>query len=171
MTNDASPAPRPAAVVRILEALIVACMACMLVLVFGNVVMRYIFNSGISISEELSRMLFVWMTFIGAIVAVAEGTHLGMDSVVQRLPPAWALAFALLSDIAIVVCCVLLGQGAWTQTQLNMGNVAPVSGIPLGYVHLAVLVASIGIVLIVSGHTWRLLRARAHDAASGTSAR
>ena len=58
----------------------------MVVLVFGNVVLRYAFNSGITVSEELSRWLFVWMTFVGAVVALRDHAHLGMDSVVSRLP-------------------------------------------------------------------------------------
>lgn len=149
--------PRP---IRALETLVVLCLAGMVVLVFGNVVLRYVFNTGISISEELSRMLFVWMTFIGAIVAMAEGTHLGMDSVVRKLSPRGVLACALIGDLVIIVCCVLLGWGAWIQTVLNMGNVAPVSGVPLGLVHVSILIAAIGIVMVVSGRTWRLLRGR-----------
>ncbi len=58
----------------------------MVLMVFGNVVLRYVFNSGITVSEELSRFFFVWLTFIGAVVAMREGTHLGMDTVVARLP-------------------------------------------------------------------------------------
>lgn len=50
---------------RLLSVLMVACLALMVVLVFGNVVMRYAFNSGFTLSEELSRWLFVWMTFSG----------------------------------------------------------------------------------------------------------
>src|SRR2546423_2066887 len=44
----------------------------MMILVFGNVVLRYALNSGITMSEEMSRWLFVWMTFLGAIVALKE---------------------------------------------------------------------------------------------------
>jgi hypothetical protein len=44
----------------------------MVVMVFGNVVLRYAFNSGITVSEELSRWLFVWMTFMGAVVALKD---------------------------------------------------------------------------------------------------
>ena len=58
----------------------------MVVLVFGNVVLRYAFNMGITVSEELSRFLFVWLTFLGAIVALREHGHLGVDMVVSRLP-------------------------------------------------------------------------------------
>ncbi|MFM7001145.1 MAG: TRAP transporter small permease, partial [Limnohabitans sp.] len=47
-------------------------LAVMVVLVLGNVVMRYGFNSGITLSEELSRWLFIWMTFMGAVIALKE---------------------------------------------------------------------------------------------------
>ena len=60
-------------------------LAVMVVLVFGNVVMRYAFNSGITLSEELSRWLFIWMTFMGAIVALRDHGHLGTDMLVGQL--------------------------------------------------------------------------------------
>ena len=70
-----------------LKGVIALCLAVMVVLVFGNVVLRYGFNSGITISEELSRWLLVWLTFLGAIVAVREHAHLGVDTLVRMLPP------------------------------------------------------------------------------------
>ena len=70
---------------RFLTLLSVISLAVMVLLVFGNVVMRYGFNSGITLSEELSRWLFVWMTFMGAIVALEERTHLGTDMLVSKL--------------------------------------------------------------------------------------
>ena len=51
---------------RLIGYLMAAMLALMVVLVFGNVVMRYAFNSGFTLSEELSRWLFVWLTFLGA---------------------------------------------------------------------------------------------------------
>ena len=81
----------------LLKGLIALCLAVMVVLVFGNVVLRYAFNLGITVSEELSRWLFVWMTFLGAIIAMREHGHLGVDMLVSRLPPwgkkaAWSSA-------------------------------------------------------------------------------
>jgi TRAP-type C4-dicarboxylate transport system permease small subunit len=73
---------------RLLRFFIVGCLAVMVVLVFGNVVLRYAFNLGITVSEELSRWLFVWLTFAGAVLALRDHAHLGMDSVVSRLPVA-----------------------------------------------------------------------------------
>jgi TRAP-type transport system small permease protein len=51
------------------ETLLALCLAGMVIAVFGNVVLRYGFNSGINASEELSRLLFVWMVFLGATLA------------------------------------------------------------------------------------------------------
>ena len=64
------------------EAVLATLLLAMVLMVFGNVVLRYVFNSGIVVSEELSRFCFVWLTFIGAIVAVRDDAHLGMDNVV-----------------------------------------------------------------------------------------
>src|SRR3982751_4080625 len=72
----------------LLKAVIALCLAVMVVLVFGNVVLRYGFNSGITTSEELSRWLLVWLAFLGAIVAVREHSHLGVDTLVRKLGPA-----------------------------------------------------------------------------------
>ena len=68
----------------LLKVLIALFLAIMVVLVFGNVFLRYAFNSGITVSEEVSRWLFVWLTFLGAIVAMREHGHLGVDSLVKR---------------------------------------------------------------------------------------
>src|SRR5262249_25807102 len=71
---------------RLLEFAIAVLLAGMVLMVFGNVVLRYAFNSGIVVSEELSRWLFVWVTFLGAIVALKERSHLGTDFLIARLP-------------------------------------------------------------------------------------
>ena len=73
---------------RLLSLLMVVALALMVVLVFTNVVLRYAFNSGLTVSEELSRWLFVWMTFLGGVVALNERAHLGTDSLISRLPVA-----------------------------------------------------------------------------------
>jgi TRAP-type C4-dicarboxylate transport system permease small subunit len=60
----------------------------MVMLVLGNVVLRYTFNSGITVSEEVSRWLFEWLTFLGAVVALREHAHLDSDMQESRLSPA-----------------------------------------------------------------------------------
>lgn len=59
----------------------------MVLLVFINVMGRYFFHSGITESEELSKILFVWISFIGAILCFHEDSHITVDIVVTFLPP------------------------------------------------------------------------------------
>ncbi len=74
---------------KVVVALMAAALMVMVVLVFGNVVLRYVFNSGITMSEELSRWLMVWLTFLGAIVALREHYIVAMQAalhILQKLP-------------------------------------------------------------------------------------
>ena len=118
---------------RALRFFIAACLFLMVVLVFGNVVLRYAFNSGITVSEELSRWLFVWLTFVGAIVALRDHAHLGMDTVVSRLPPWGKRACFVLSNVLMLYCVYLFLVGSWEQTKINIGNMAPATGLSSGW--------------------------------------
>jgi TRAP-type C4-dicarboxylate transport system permease small subunit len=118
---------------RLLKGIVVLCLATMVVLVFGNVVLRYGFNSGITISEELSRWCFVWLTFTGAIIAMRFHTHLGMESVVSRLPVLGKKICYVLSHAIMIACVVLFFTGSWEQTVINLGNAAPATGLSSGF--------------------------------------
>jgi TRAP-type transport system small permease protein len=151
---------------RALEAFLVAVLAVMAVLVFGNVVLRYGFASGITISEELSRLLFVWLTFLGAIPVMYQGGHLGVDMLVNALPPSGRRACRIVSNLLMLACCVVFGWGAWEQTRLNMANYAPVSGLPTALSYAAAVVCAVGLGILVFVDLVRALRgadAPAHD--------
>lgn len=113
---------------RLLEALMALCLAVMVVMVFGNVVLRYAFNSGITVSEEVSRWLFLWLTFLGAIVAVKEHGHLGTDALVSRLPEAGKRVCLVLAQLVMLYVTWLLLQGSWAQAVINWDVQAPVTG-------------------------------------------
>ena len=117
---------------RLLKVAIAICLAAMVVLVFTNVVMRYLFNSGIATSEELSRWLLVWLTFLGAIVALRQHAHLGVDTQVRALPPRGKLVCFMLSYLLMFYVDGLLTLGSWKQAVLTFGDTAPASGISVG---------------------------------------
>ena len=117
---------------RALDALSGLCLAIMVVLVFGNVVLRYTFNSGITVSEELSRWLFVWLTFMGAVVALREHGHLGVDAMVARLPRLGKKICLVLAQVAMIYVSWLLLTGSWAQTVINWETEAPVTGASVG---------------------------------------
>ena len=117
---------------RLLKAAAALCLAVMVVLVFGNVVLRYAFNSGIATSEELSRWLLVWLTFLGAIVALREHAHLGVDALVRALPPLGRLVCFVASYALMLYADALLTLGSWKQAVITFSDSAPASGISVG---------------------------------------
>lgn len=66
--------------------LMAVCLGGMTVIIFAQVVFRYILKSPLSWSEELSRYLFVWVSFIGSVVAARRGQHIGVELLVNRFP-------------------------------------------------------------------------------------
>jgi len=132
-----------------IEYLIAAFMAGMVVLVFGNVLLRYGFNSGITLSEELSRWLFVWMTFLGAIVALRSHEHLGTDMLVGRLGPVGKKICMGLSQLLMMMCCYLLFKGAYEQAIINWTSTSAVMEVSLSWVYFpGIIFAVLGGLLI-----------------------
>ena len=121
----------------LLDLLIAVMLAIMVVLVFSNVVLRYIFNSGITITEEMSRWMFVWLTFIGAVIAIHRRAHLGTDALVGRLPAAGKRACLVVGHLLMLWICWLLAKGSWQQVQINATVTAPASGLPMAIVYSA----------------------------------
>jgi len=130
---------------RLLKVLMAASLAVMVVLVFGNVVLRYGFNSGIPVSEELSRWIFLWMTFFGATVALRERSHLGTDILVSRLPPLARRLCLLVGQVLMLFVIWLVLEGSWQQAKINLSVMAPVTGAPV-----AIFYAT-GVVFAVAG--------------------
>lgn len=124
-------------------------LAGMVLLVFGNVVLRYAFNQGISYSEELSRLFFIWLTFLGAVVAMHEHGHLGVDSVIRRLPPVTAKAAVMAGHVLMLVATWLLISGSWDQTLINLHVKAPATGISMAFFYGAGLAFGIPAFLIL----------------------
>ena len=142
---------------QLLKIAIVACLVLMVVLVFGNVVLRYAFNLGITVSEEVSRFLFVWMTFLGAIIAFREHGHLGVDMVVGRLPAVGKKTCLIVSQVLMLYVTWLFLQGSWQQTIINLGVKSPSAGISMGLFYGVGVIFSVSAGLILLYDLYRVL--------------
>lgn len=141
---------------RVLNLFTAASLAVMVVLVFGNVIMRYGFNSGITMSEELSRWLFVWLTFMGAIVAMKDGAHLGSDTLVSRLPVAGKKLFMLIGHGLMLFVCWLLFKGSYDQAVINWDTTSAVMEASMAIFYACGMVAAASIAVILVNKLWRL---------------
>lgn len=148
---------------KLMEAFLAVCMVAMVIMVFGNVVLRYVFNSGITVSEEMSRIVFIWLVFVGAIVAMREQAHLGIDTLVTRLSRRGKMICLVISDVLMLFCCGLFLWGTWLQHDVNATNIAPVTGLNMIWVYGMGYVTSIGIGLLILHKLWRLATGRLTD--------
>jgi TRAP-type C4-dicarboxylate transport system permease small subunit len=142
---------------RLIEILIAGFLAVMVVMVFGNVVLRYAFNSGIVVSEELSRWLFLWVTFLGAIVALKEGAHLGSDFLVARLPVAGKKICLVAGHLLMLYATWLLLSGSLAQARINLNVEAPVTGASMAWVYGTGVVFALFALLLLLRDLWRIV--------------
>lgn len=145
---------------RLLELLIVVLMGAMVFMVFGNVVLRYGFNSGIDVSDEMARYCFIWLTYIGAMVAVREGAHLGVDSLVKRLSVGGKKVALFMSEALMLFCNGLFFLGTWKMHELQVSNVSPVVGLSMIWVYGIGYVVAVVMGLFNLNVMWRIVSGR-----------
>jgi TRAP-type C4-dicarboxylate transport system permease small subunit len=148
---------------KLLELLIVVCMVAMVFMVFGNVVLRYGFNRGIDISDEMARYFFIWLTYIGAMVAMREKGHLGVDTLVKRLGVGGKKLCLFLSEALMLGCNVLFFIGTWKMHELQVSNVSPVVGLSMIWVYGVGYVVGVVMSLMNLHVLYRLLTGRLQE--------
>jgi TRAP-type C4-dicarboxylate transport system permease small subunit len=146
---------------RLLEWAIGVALAAMVVLVFGNVVLRYAFNSGITVSEEVSRWLFVWLTFLGAVVAMKEHAHLGTDALVSRLGVAGKKACLVAGHVMMLYAAWLIFSGSLAQTRINWDVQAPVTGASVALFYSSGMVFAVSAAVLLVLELVRVVTGRA----------
>ena len=148
---------------KLLEWLMALLLALMVVLVFGNVLLRYAANSGITVSEELSRWLFVWMTFLGAVVAIKEHAHLGTDMLVSRLGPLGKKVCLVLGHLLMLYATWLMFSGSLEQARINWDVEAPVSGASTAIFYGAGVVFAVSAGVLLLRELYRILSGQLKD--------
>ena len=101
----------------------------MVLFVFLNVMLRILFSSGLTWSEELSRYLFVFVTYIGAISAMRANGHMIVDMLVAKVPPQAQMALYVLSQSLIAVLMGILVHGSFKMVLQNTASRTAALGI------------------------------------------
>lgn len=149
---------------RLLELLLILLLGGMALMVFVNVVLRYGFNSGLTVSDEMARYFFVWLTFIGAVVGFREYGHLGVETVVGLLGRRGRLVCMALSNLVILGVSLLFFWGTWKQLPINTSMKAPVTGLSMGWVYGIGFFTGGGCALIALERLMRTVTGRTTDA-------
>jgi TRAP-type C4-dicarboxylate transport system permease small subunit len=109
---------------------------------FHQVVARYVFSSPPSWTEEVSRYLFIWVTFLGAAIAFRTSAHLGLDFFVERFPVKLRrTSIIVINLILIAALCIICFKGIETVMAVEK-QLSPALRIPMTYPYLAIPVGS-----------------------------
>lgn len=139
-----------AGLTRLLEWVVIAAVAALVLDVLWGVASRYLLRSPSRWTEEAATMLLIWVSLLGAAVAFGRREHLGMDALVQRLDPAarrWMAAVAQLLCVIFAAAVMVAGGYVLVDETLAAGQLSPALGIKTGYVYLAVPLSGMFIVL------------------------
>lgn len=124
--------------------LVMICAAAMVIVVSSQVVMRYVFNGSFDWADEVSRIAFVWTIFLAIPLGIKDGTHVGIDMLVQHFPPRLrrrtsqlmsALAAAMMAVVAWTSVVVALATWSERLGAINVTSSVFFFPVILGAVH------------------------------------
>lgn len=117
----------------------------LVLLVSCNVFARYVLEIGIMWAEELSRLVFVWVVFLGSYIALCRKSHMAIEIGVQSLPLHLQKPAILLSRLLVLTfLAVLFYAGAQlVQTTIGFQRMTPMLGISAGWGYASVPFAAL----------------------------
>lgn len=118
-------------------------MMFMVIVIFINAGMRYIFNQGFAASEELGRFAFIWISFLGMVIAYFQNKHVGVDFLATAFKGGKRLVFDLITDSIILVTLISMLYGSFLYYQKTWMLKSPATNISYGYIYIAAIFVAI----------------------------
>ena len=124
----------------------------MVLFVFLNVALRIFFNSGLTWSEELSRYLFVFVTYIGAISAMRVNGHMVVDMLISKVPPQAQMALYVLAQSLVAVLMGILVHGSYKMVIQNTASKTAALGISYSILYFAGIITGVSIAVMAAAN-------------------
>ncbi|WP_339861885.1 TRAP transporter small permease [Thalassospira alkalitolerans] len=144
---------------RLEEGIIALLLAAMTTLTFINVVMRYIFNSGLTWALETTEFIFAWLILFGMSYGVKIGSHIGVDALVRLFPNKVQRAIGLLVVCSGLLYSYWLIRGGWELVTFNhmLEMEAEDSPVMLWFVYLIMPVGGALLAFRLAQVGWRII--------------
>lgn len=118
-------------------------MGTLVVLIFTQVMLRFLFSSSLLWIEELGRFMFVWLMFLGISIGVYQNKHIAITFMWDILPKLGARLFQLTTILLVGAFFAFLAYKGFEFSLINLAGESSVLFIPLGYVYFIMPVASV----------------------------
>lgn len=120
----------------------------MVLFVFLNVMLRICFDSGLTWSEELSRYLFVFVTYIGAISAMRVNGHMIVDMLISKVNPKIQMLLYVVSQSLVAILMGILVHGSFKMVMQNTASRTAALGISYALLYSAGIITGVSIAII-----------------------
>ncbi len=137
-------------------------------IVLMQVVYRYVLNNSLTWTEEICRYLFTWMIFLGAALAIRDGSHVTVDLISRWAPKRWQRAAQIVQHVLVVVFLAVVAVLGWRWVAHSAGTRSPAMGLPVNWVFYAALPVGCCIAMVYTAR--KLLPGRRHDEANPSPA-
>jgi TRAP-type C4-dicarboxylate transport system permease small subunit len=98
---------------------------------------RYVLNAPFTWTEELARMLFTWINFLGAALIVKKSSHISIDFLVKILPPGPRRWLLVVSHSVVLTVVLILAVKGFRLLQITGASASPALNVPWAYVYAA----------------------------------
>ncbi len=137
--------------------LVIVLMALITVIMSCSVFWRYVLNDAISWSEEATKYLMVWLTFLGAPIALRHGGHINIDILLEAVPPRFKQFLLLVINLIIVATMTIMVWKGYGLAEMGARQVASSFSISMVWMQSAIPVGSALILLVALEHALRAL--------------
>lgn len=137
---------------RFFEAAIVLIFAALVVVGGMQVFNRFVLNASLSWSEEFQKFAHIWLVYFAIPVAYKRGSHIGVELVVNVMPPRLRWLILLVTDLLWlgIGCAVVF----YTHTVMQVARfqTSPGLGITFDYAYLGLVIGSSYLIFVVLHH-------------------
>ena len=127
---------------RITEIVLVIILAAMAVVVFLQVIFRYVLNFPLLWTEEFARYCLVWASLLGSAVAVKRGRHIAVTLFLERFPPALHRVLQITALVAVAVILTVILWGGIQLVAITRAQISPALRVSMSVPYLAVPVGA-----------------------------
>lgn len=119
--------------------ILVVLMSIMTLVIFIQVVMRYVFKNSLSWSEEMARYLFVWLSYLSISYGIKHRKHVKIEAALHLFPRKTRPYVVIIGDIVTLFWSVFIIVTGWVMTQkvLASGQTSPAMSIPMYIIYFA----------------------------------
>ena len=142
---------------RFVKSLIAILAAALVIVVFANVLGRYFFNFALAWAEETARFLFIWLSFLGAILANAHAEHMHLTLFVDRVPNKIRKVMLIVANIVVLFILGLLVDGGATMVAQNYNWQTPALEISYGLVYSIAPVSCVIMMIQVAARLYKVV--------------